>query len=71
MVRQAGGIHPDADERRGRDDGDDDGLEREIDAVRIPNAAPLFSACVMSSSPGMMVMLSWTGNASLTSAFVA
>ena len=34
MVRQAGRVHADADERRRRDDRDHDGLEREVDGVQ-------------------------------------
>ena len=38
---------------------------------RIPNAAPLFRACVMSRKPGMIVTLSCTGTEARTIAFVA
>ncbi len=39
--------------------------------LRIPNAAPLFSAWVMSNKPGMMVTLSCTGTEARTIALVA
>ena len=38
--------------------------------LRMPNAAPLFSTCVKFTKPGMIVMLSWNGSASLIIAFV-
>src|SRR5262245_56495521 len=38
---------------------------------RIPNAAPLFNACVMLKNPGITVTLSWIGTDARTMALVA
>ena len=72
MARQAGRVDADADERRrSRSARSATVLNGKSDALRMPNAAPVFRTCVKSTKPGMTVTLACSGNVDRTIAFVS
>ena len=71
VVRQAGRVHPDADEGRGCDERDDDGLEGKVDGVQDAEGRAGIAHVGEVHEPGMMVTLSCSGSVARTIAFVS